>query len=101
MDRIWELKFVISRIDLLNPKRVLTNARCSFVGDNVSDALCDVVDILGGDTTNRDTSVLSHVNAALLNHSFALLEGKTSEGEHANLSGDVRPVSLNTSLFDG
>jgi len=67
----------------------------------VSDALCDVVDILGGDTANRDTSVLSHVNAVLLNHGFALLEGQTSEGEHANLSGDVRPVSLDTSLLDG
>jgi hypothetical protein len=37
----------------------------------------------------------------LLHHSLALLDGETSEREHANLGGDMRPVSLYFLGFNG
>jgi len=37
----------------------------------------------------------------LLNHSLALLNGESREGEHANLGRDMRPVSLDALLLDG
>ena len=37
----------------------------------------------------------------LLNHSLALLDGKTGEREHTNLSGNVRPVTLDSLSLEG
>lgn len=37
----------------------------------------------------------------LLDHSFALLDSKSGEGEHANLGSDVRPVTFDTGSLEG
>lgn len=73
----------------------------SVVVDDVLNAASDVLDITGGDSANGDTAVLGHVDGVLLDHSFGLLDGKTGEGEHTNLSSDVRPVALDSLLFEG
>ena len=73
----------------------------SVVLNNILDALSDVVHILGGDTANRDTSVLGHVDAVLLDHGVTLLWSESSEGEHTNLSGNVGPVTWNLLLLKG
>ena len=41
-----------------------------MVHDDILDAFSNVVDILGGDTADRDSSVLCHVNTMLLDHSL-------------------------------
>ena len=71
-----------------------------MIRNNVLDALGNVVDILRGDTADGDTSVLGHVNAVFLDHSLALLNGESREGEHANLSGNVRPVTWDALLLN-
>lgn len=78
-----------------------TATDCSVVGNNILNALSDVVDVLGGDATDGDSTVLSHVNAVFLHHSLALFHGQASEGEHANLGRDVRPVTLDGLLLNG
>ena len=72
----------------------------SVIRNNVLDALGNVVDILGGDTADGDTSILGHVDAMFLDHSLTLFNSESREGEHANLSGDVRPVTWDTLLLD-
>ena len=72
----------------------------SFVSNNILDTVGNVIDVLGGDTTDRDSSVLGHVDVMLLNHSLRLLDSKSSEREHTNLGGDVRPISLGSVLLE-
>ena len=52
-------------------------------------------------TANGDTAVACHVNAMLLDHSTTLLWGEAGEGEHTDLSGDVRPVAWHADAFNG
>ena len=79
---------------------VLHNRELSAVGDNVLDTLGNMVNILGGNSADGDATILSHINAVLLDHSLRLLDSQTGEGEHANLGGDVGPVSLDTLLLN-
>ena len=72
-----------------------------MVVDNVLDAVGDVVNVLGGDTADGDTAIFSHVNAVFFHHRFALLYGQAGEGEHSNLSGDMRPVALHFLFLKG
>lgn len=72
----------------------------SFVIDNIFDTLGDVLDVLGGDSADGDSSVLGHVDVMLLDHGLGLLSGKSSEGEHSDLVGNVRPVSLGAQLLE-
>ena len=67
-----------------------------MVVDNIFDALSDVIDVLSGHAAHRNSTVLGHVNAVLLDHGLALRYGQTSEGEHADLSSDMRPVALDS-----
>jgi len=71
------------------------------VGDNVFDAISDVVDVFSRDTADRYSAILSHVNAVLLDHSLTLLDCEACKREHTNLCSDVGPVSFDFFLFDG
>ena len=73
----------------------------SHVVHYILDALGDVINILCGHATNRDSTVLGHVNAVLLHHGLALRYRQASEGEHANLGSNVRPVTLDSLSLDG
>ena len=77
------------------------NCKGSVVHHDILHALSDVIDVSGGETTDRDTAVLGHVDVMLLYHGHRLLERKSSEREHANLGGDVAPVAGRLNLFDG
>ena len=70
-----------------------------MIVNDVLDAISDVVDVLGCDTADGDTTVLGHVNAMLFDHCLTLLDREAREGEHANLRSDVRPVTLDLLLF--
>jgi len=72
----------------------------SFVINNIFDASGNVINILGRNTTDGDSTVLGHVDVMLLNHGFRLFDGKSGEREHTNLSSDVRPVSFNCDLLE-
>jgi len=72
----------------------------SSVLNNIFETGCDVVDVLSGKSTDRNTSILGHVDVMLADHSFGLLSGKSSEREHTNLSSNVRPVSGGVDLFN-
>ena len=71
-----------------------------MVVDDVLDAVGNVIHILRRDAANRDTAVLSHINAVLADHCLALLHSESSEREHANLCSDMAPVSWHTFGFE-
>lgn len=63
----------------------------------------NVVHVVSVETSNRDSSVLSHVDGVLLSELVDHVLVEASEGEHTNLRSDVVPVvliatSLKTSL---
>merc|ERR1711865_574148 len=84
----------------LRSKISFVTSERSLIGNNSLDTVSNVINVLGGNTADRDSSVLSHVDVMLLNHSLGLLNGKSGEREHTNLGGDVRPVSLGSVLLE-
>jgi hypothetical protein len=58
------------------------------------DGLSQVVDVVAGDTGNRDSAVLGEVDGVLFGQLLNLLRLETGVGEHADLVGDVGPVVL-------
>ena len=73
----------------------------SKVVNDVLNALGDVIDVLRGNSADRDTTVLSHINAMFLDHGLALFDGQAREREHADLGRDMGPVSLDLLLLKG
>lgn len=65
------------------------------------EGLGDVGEVLGVQTGDRDTSVHSHVDGVVLTELVNHILVKSSEGEHANLVGDMGPVVLVTELLEG
>jgi len=78
----------------LRSKISFVTSERSLIGNNSLDTVSNVINVLGGNTADRDSSVLSHVNVMLLNHSLGLLNGKSGEREHTNLGGDMSPISF-------
>lgn len=81
---------------LLVPSQIqlaCTNNVCHLTLDSV-DSLSQAANILAGDSSNRDTSVLGSVDGVLLGQLVHLLRCQASVGEHADLAGDVGPVVL-------
>ena len=54
----------------------------------------DVVEVLGVEASDGDTSIHGHVDVILLAQLVDLVLVETGEGEHADLAGDVAPVVL-------
>ena len=67
--------------------------------DNILDALDNLVDVLVSDTADGDSAVLGHVDAVVLDHGLRLSLSEASEGEQADLGGDVGPVTLYTLVY--
>lgn len=65
------------------------------------DGLADVLDIVAGETSDRDASVLGHVDAELTGQTVALLLLEPGEAEHSNLVGDVTPAAGAALLLQG
>jgi len=63
------------------------------VGHGV-EALSDVVDVFGVETSDGDTSIHSHVDSVFFTEFVDHLGVEASEGEHANLACDVSPIVL-------
>lgn len=63
------------------------------------DSLSKSLDVGRGDTSNRDTSILSSINAVLLRQLIHLLGGQSGVRKHADLGGDVVPVLLAAELL--
>jgi hypothetical protein len=69
-----------------------------LLGDGV-DALGQVVDVLGGHASHRNAAILGQVNAEFFAQAGALFGVHAGEAEHADLVGDVLPVSLGSEIF--
>lgn len=61
------------------------------VGDLV-EGLGDVVDVVGVEAGNRDSSVSGHVDGVLFLELLDLLGAETSISKHTDLGGEVTPV---------
>jgi len=81
-------------------KSLMTSVEVSFVINNILNALSDVVNVLGGNTTDGDSSVFGHIDVMLFDHGFRLFQGEAGEREHTNLSSNMRPVSLSADLLE-
>ena len=75
-----------------------TTKRKSLLGDGMN-GLSQVVDIAGGDTSNRDAAILGEVDVVILDELVNLGGGETSVTEHSNLVSHVVPVLLAAKLF--
>lgn len=73
----------------------------SVVLNHILDRGSDVVYVLGGKSTDGNTAVFGQIDAVFVNHSFRLLDSQSGEGEHTNLSGNVRPVSFHVLFLNG
>lgn len=67
------------------------------LGHCLVDGLCDIVDVLGGETTHVDTTAGHQVDMLLLNHVLHLLscrkEGKERERERERVERDQATLS--------
>ena len=63
------------------------------MGDLV-EGIRDIVEVTGVETSDGNTAVHCHVDGVLLTELVDLVLVQASEGEHANLVGDVTPVVL-------
>ena len=61
--------------------------------------VCDVVEVLRVETGDGNTAVHGHVDGILFAELVDLVLVQASEGEHANLVGDVAPIVLIAHLF--
>ena len=61
---------------------------------NSVEVLSDIVEVLGVETGDRDTTIHCHVDVVVFTECVYLILVKTSVGKHANLAGDVAPVVL-------
>jgi hypothetical protein len=95
-----------------------TNARTNDLALDLVDGLGETTNVLAGDTSNRDTTILSSVDGVLycvrevvssdrdikqthlLSQRIHLLGCKTGVCEHANLGSDVAPVVLAAELLE-
>lgn len=63
-------------------------------------ALCEVVNVVRGDTGDADPAVFGEVDVVLADQLGDLLRRDAKEGEHANLVRDVVPVEFAAVLAD-
>jgi hypothetical protein len=61
--------------------------------------LAEVANIGRRDASNTGTTVARHVDVELVLQTIDLLGCQASEGEHADLVGDVRPIASRTGLL--
>lgn len=61
---------------------------------NSVEVLGDIVEVLGVETSDGDTTIHRHVDVMIFTESVNLILAKASVSEHANLAGDVAPVVL-------
>lgn len=52
----------------------------------------NVVNVVGVESRNRDSSVTRHVDVVVTLQLFDLVGAESGVGEHANLTGDVAPI---------
>ena len=71
------------------------------VHHSVVDGLCNVLNVIGVDTSHRDATVFQKVDVPLVNQQLALVLGQACEREHTNLIGDVIPRPRGAQLFNG
>jgi hypothetical protein len=73
------------------------NQLLHLFGD-VVDGLSKVLDVVGGDTSNGDTTITGEVDMPVITELVNLLRLQTSVTEHTDLVGDVAPVDLGTKV---
>lgn len=66
---------------------------------NSVEVLSDIVEVLGVETSDGDSTIHRHVDVVVLTECVDLILVKTSVGKHANLAGDVAPVVLVAQVF--
>lgn len=67
---------------------------------DVVNGLRQSADIISGNASNRNTTILGSIDRELLGKLSHLLSSHASVGEHANLAGDVRPVTLGAQFLE-
>ena len=56
------------------------------------ESLCNIVQVMSVQTSNRDSSISCHVDVVIVLQGVYLIGRQTSVSEHANLGGDMRPI---------
>jgi hypothetical protein len=67
---------------------------------DLENSLSKTANVLAGNTSNANTTVLGRVDRVLLSKLRHLLSGQAGVGEHADLAGDVAPVVLAAELLE-
>lgn len=60
--------------------------------------LSNVFNIIAVKTSNRNSSVISHINRKFFTESLDFLGVKSGKGKHTHLVGDVIPITLGTRI---
>ena len=56
------------------------------------ECFCNSLNITSVETSNGNSTILSHVNVVFFSENVHLIHVKTSVGKHTDLGGDVTPV---------
>lgn len=76
------------------------NGLAAYLTLDIVNGLGQSADILSGNASDGNATILGGVDRELLGELSHLLSSQAGVGEHANLAGDVRPVMLGAQFLE-